>query len=100
MPSLHKGIPVLKEGFELAIQNELNKDKSQENLEYESFNQNDAVTLRELVYNTNLVVCSDEDVMIILTPALTEYVNSEKTADQTAALIQSKMSIYLSEHYG
>lgn len=100
MPSLHKGIPVLKEGFELAIQNELDKDKSQENLEYESFNQNDAVALRELVYNTNLVVCSDEDVMNILTPALTEYVNSEKTADQTAALIQSKMSIYLSEHYG
>ncbi len=100
MLDLHKGIPVLKDSFELAIQNELDKEGSQENLEFESFNQYDAAALRDLVYNTNKVVCSDEDVMIILASALSDYLEGEKTSEETVALIQKKMSIYVSEHYG
>ena len=73
---------------------------SKEYLEYENFNQDDAATLRKLVYNTDRIVCSDEAVMDILKTALNAFLSGEKTAEETAKLIQSRMNIYVSEHYG
>lgn len=99
-PALIKGIPVLKENFELAIECELSRDRSQENLPYESFNQEDAALLRELVYNTNKIVCSDDAVMDIMAAAITAYLGGKGTAEDAAQQIQSRISIYMAEQYG
>lgn len=99
-PSLRMGIPVLKESFELAVEYELSRDLSQENLPYDTFNQEDATALRELVYNTSKIVCTDEAVMDVMTTAITAYLGGKGTAEEAAQQIQSRMSIYMSEQYG
>ena len=99
-PLLIHGIPVLKEGFELAIECELSKSGRQQNLPYELFNQADADTLRKLVYNTNKIVCSDEAVIDVMTAAITAYLGGKGTAEEAARQIQSRVSIYLAEQYG
>ena len=96
-PNLRNGIPVLKESFEQAIQTELARDTSQENLPYANFTATDADILREIVYGTDKVVCTDEAVIDIITRAVIPYLEGKGTADDAAQQIQSKMSIYLAE---
>ena len=96
-PNLRNGIPVLKESFEQAIQTELARDTSQENLPYANFTATDADILREIVYGTDKVVCTDEAVIDIITRAVIPYLEGKGTADDAAQQVQSKMSIYLAE---
>ncbi len=96
-PNLRKGIPVLKESFEQAIQTELARDTSQENLPYANFTATDADILREIVYGTDKVVCTDEAVIDIIARAIIPYLEGKGTADDAAQQIQSKMSVYLAE---
>ena len=96
-PSIRKGIPVLKETFEQAMQAELNRDTSGENLPYPYFSEEDAEILRGIVYGTDKVVCTDEAVIDIITWAVTPYLEGKGTAEDAAREIQSRMSIYLAE---
>lgn len=99
-PSLRMGIPVLKESFESAIECELSRDLSQENIPYEVFNQEDAAVLRKLVYNTNKIACTNESVIDVMTTAITAYLSGKGTAEEAAQQIQSRMAIYMAEQFG
>lgn len=99
-PNLRKGIPVLKESFEQALQTELDRDTSQENLPYANFTATDADILRNIVYGTDKVVCTDEAVIDIITRAVIPYLEGNGSAEEAAQQIQSRMSIYMSEQYG
>lgn len=94
------GIPVLKEGFERAIECELARDRSQERLPYEPFNQADADALRKLVYSTNKLVCAEEAMMDVLREAINAYLGGKGSAEETARQIQGRLSIYMAEQYG
>ena len=99
-PSLRTGIPVLREDFERAVQFELERDMSQENLPFEYFTEDDAEVLRNIVYGTDKVVCTEQAVIDIITRAITPYLEGKGTAEEVAQQIQSKMDIYLSEQCG
>ena len=96
-PYIRMGIPVLKETFEQAIQAELDRDTSGEDLPYPYFSEEDADILRSIVYGTDKVVCTDEAVIDIITQAVTPYLEGKGTAEDAAREIQSKMNIYLAE---
>lgn len=99
-PQLRKGISALKDSFEAAITAELAWSTEQKDLPYEVFNQQDADALRELVYNTEKIVSTDEAVMDVMTAAINAYLGGKSTAEETAQQIQSRMSIYMAEQYG
>ena len=99
-PQLRKGIPALKDSFEAAITAELAWSTEQKDLPYEVFNQQDADALRELVYNTEKIVSTDEAVMDVMTAAINAYLGGKSSAEETAQQIQSRMSIYMAEQYG
>ena len=92
------GIPALKNGFEKVMENELSLDRSGWANTYESFNQYDAEVFRELVNNTNKVVYTDEAVMKIMYEAIEAFLGGKFSAEEAAAQIQSRMSIYMEEH--
>ena len=62
-----------------------------------NFTATDADILREIVYGTDKVVCTDEAVIDIITRAVIPYLEGKGTADDAAQQVQSKMSIYLAE---
>lgn len=99
-PQLRKGIPALKDSFEAAITAELAWSTEQKDLPYEVFNQQDADALRELVYNTEKIVSTDEAVMGVMREAINAYLGGKFTAEEAARQIQSRMSIYTAEQYG
>ncbi|MGI5977589.1 MAG: hypothetical protein ACOX68_07845 [Candidatus Limivicinus sp.] len=92
------GIPALKDGFDKVLENELNIDRSGEDALYEAFNQNDAEVIRELVYNTNKVVYTDETIMKMMYEAINAFLGGKYSAEEAASQIQSRMSIYMAEH--
>ena len=96
-PYIRMGIPVLKETFEQAIQAELDRGASQEDLPYPYFSEEDADILRGIVYGTDKVVCTDGAVIDIITWAVTPYLEGKGSAEDAAREIQSKMNIYLAE---
>ena len=96
-PYISKGIPVLKETFEQAVQAELDRGRSQDDLPFPCYTAEDADTLRSIVYGTDKVVCTDEAVIDIITRAVTPYLEGKGSAEDAAREIQSKMSIYLAE---
>lgn len=99
-PALIKGIPVMKKSFERAVENELHRDRSGENLPFEPFNQADADTLHQLVYGTDKLVCTDEAVMAVLEEVINAYLGGKWSAEEAAQQIQGRLSIYMAEQYG
>lgn len=68
---------------------------------YDSFTQEEADRCME--YVRSCVKCSrryDGDLENIITEELEEYFNSDKSAEETAEMIQNRASVYLSETYG
>lgn len=96
-PYISKGIPVLKETFEQAVQAELDRGRSQDDLPFPCYTAEDADTLRSIVYGTDKVVCTDKAVIDIITWAVTPYLEGKGSAEDAAHEIQSRMSIYLAE---
>ena len=68
--------------------------------DYESFNEKDAAVMRELVYGTDRLVIRDDVVMDTLKTEITAFLAGKESAEEAARLIQSKLSLYMSEHYG
>ena len=54
----------------------------------------------ELLAHIENVAFYDETVMSIVTAESRSFFSGERTAAETAGIIQSKVSIYLSEQYG
>ncbi len=96
-PYISKGIPVLKETFEQAVQAELDRGRSQDDLPFPCYTAEDADTLRSIVYGTDKVVCTDKAVIDIITRTITPYLEGKGSAEDAAHEIQSRMSIYLAE---
>lgn len=90
------GIPVLKERFERAVNATVtNQRDQQQNIDI--FNESDAEILREQVYNTRKLVHKDETLRAIIQSEATAYFEGQKSVDEAAAQIQSRVSIYLAE---
>lgn len=98
-PALNKGIPVLAENFERAIEAQLYKEQTNYS-EFETFNEEDAKYLREIVYNTTQLVCSDTSVIDTLATAINAYLEGNGSAKEAAQQIQRRMSIYMAEQHG
>ena len=98
-PYLTDGIPVLRASFEQAVANSMQRQQSNVS-DYESFNERDAAVMRELVYGTDRLVIRDDVVIDTLKTEITAFLAGKTSAKETARLIQSKMSLYMAEHYG
>ena len=90
------GIPVLKDRFERAVNATVtNQRDQQQNMDI--FNESDAEILQEQVYNTRKLVHKDETLRAIIQSEATAYFEGQKSVDEAAAQIQSRVSIYLAE---
>ena len=98
-PTLDDGIPVLRESFEQAVENTMRRPQSNVS-DYASFNEKDAAVMRELVYGTDRLVLRDEVVIDTLEDEIQAFLAGKESAEEAAGLLQSKLSIYMSEHYG
>lgn len=98
-PYLAEGIPVFRTSFERAVENSM--EQKQSNMDdYESFNERDAAAMRELVYGTERMVVQDDAVINTLKSEINAFLEGKTSAEETAKVIQSKMSIYMAEQYG
>lgn len=69
-------------------------------IELEPFSDEKAVEYNEFVHNAVKNSCADdEEIHNILTEELTYYFEGERSAEETADIIQNRVSIYLSENY-
>ena len=98
-PYLTDGIPVLRANFEQAVANSMQRQQSNVS-DYESFNERDAAVMRELVYGTDRLVIRDDVVIDTLKTEITAFLAGKESAEEAARLIQSKLSLYMAEHYG
>lgn len=95
---LSTGIPVNRDLFDAAIENELNKKHvAAPGTNIEPFNEKDAEIYRELVYSCDKMCISDEGLINIITTEITNYLDGKFDAEGAAEQIQSRVSIYLSE---
>lgn len=93
------GIPVLKDRFEKAADRAvINQTETAHDIDI--FNEDDAKILREQVYITEKLVSSDEDILMIIRSEATQYFEGQKSVEEAANQVQSRVSIYLAEQYG
>lgn len=90
------GIPVLRGAFEKALITSINANSSARS-DIASFNELDAQILRDQVYNTTKLVHNDDMLLDIIRSELNAYFSGQKSEQETSQLIQSKVSLYLSE---
>ena len=97
-PTLNDGIPVLRAVFEQAVENSMQRPQSNVS-DYASFNEKDAAVMRELVYGTDRMVIRDDVVIDTLNTEINAFLAGKESAEEAAKLIQSKLSLYMAEHY-
>ena len=56
--------------------------------------------MRELAYGTDRLVIRDNVVIDTLKTKITAFLAGKESAEEAAKLIQSKLSLYMAEHYG
>lgn len=100
-PLLSMGIPVLKDCFERAIETELCREYDENSYyDFEPFQESDAQYLRELVYNTAGLVHTDGQLLSVIRSEVSAYLDGQKSAEEAARQVQSRLSIYMAEHSG
>lgn len=67
---------------------------------YKSFTAEDADKLRELVYATDKTVCEDQQLIELISGVIQDYLAGRYSAEDAAANLQSRASIYIAEQYG
>lgn len=92
------GIPVFRERFERAITSTLSNNGEFQGLAM--FNADDAQRLREQVYGTTKLIRTDEQILQVIQSEINAYLDGQKTAEEAAKQIQSRLSLYLAEQYG
>ena len=55
--------------------------------------------MRELVYGTDRLVSRDDVVIDTLNTEINAFLAGKESAEEAAKLIQSKLSLYMAEHY-
>ena len=96
--------PINKEVFENRIAEEMVKDTSNIGVSYNNFSieleplsETDAECIRKLVYGATRSASYDNEVMNIILEEAKKYYSGEKSADETAHIIQSRVSVYVEE---
>lgn len=89
------GIPALKTRFEKVLQNSLSDELVGQGVA--GFNEYDAELMRQQVYNTTKLAHKDEALLRIIRSEAVAYFEGQKSLDDAAAQIQSRVSIYLAE---
>jgi ABC-type glycerol-3-phosphate transport system substrate-binding protein len=95
-PSLLDGIPVMKASFEKAV-DRITRDTVLQGDNFVLFSTEDAKQFKNAVYSTTKMARIDEKLVKLIITEINGYIAGDKTAEDTAAQIQSKVSIYLAE---
>ena len=91
------GIPVFRERFERAITSTLSNNGEFQGLAM--FNADDAQRLREQVYGTTKLIHTDEQILLVMQSEINAFLDGQKSAEEAAKQIQSRLSLYLAEQY-
>ena len=67
---------------------------------YMSFTAEDADKLRELVNATDKTVCEDQQLIELISGVIQDFLAGRYSAEEAAANLQSRASIYIAEQYG
>ena len=90
------GIPVYKDSFEKAVDLDVT-DREDPRFGIAYYNADDAAHIREQVYGTEKLARYDEQVFAVIRSEAEAYFAGQKTAEEAAGQIQSRLSIYLAE---
>ena len=99
-PYIYDGIPVRKDSFEKALDNQLERsleNKLEQNLPYDLFGDRDADYLRQLVYSTDRMVINDPTLLELMRREINAFIGGKYGAQDCALQIQSRVSLYLAE---
>lgn len=96
---LNDGIPAFKAAFERQLADAVT-DEHDDRFDIDVFTEADAETLRQQVYGTTKLVSTDEGLIRILRDEINRFYHGQLTAEEAAAAIQSKATIYVSEQFG
>ncbi len=89
------GFPVLKEAFDAQLEARICEESS---TDYYIFTSEDAEKLKELVNTTEKIVHDDDALLNLIKESTEQYFSGQKTLDEAADMIQSRVSIYVAEH--
>ena len=91
------GIPVLT----ARLDKQLNALVTDEEVRgYKSFTAEDADKLRELAYAADKTVCEDPQLLELVSGVIQDFLAGRYSAEEAAANLQSRASIYIAEQYG
>ena len=90
------GIPVYKDSFEKAVDLDVT-DREDPRFGIAYYNADDAAHIREQVYGTEKLARYDEQIFAVIRSEAEAYFAGQKTAEEAAGQIQSRLSIYLAE---
>ena len=90
-------IPVLKDRFEERLRSMLRDEEAHG---FRISTQEDIDTLRSLVYETDAFVHEDASLLNLINGVISDYMEGRYTAEEAAANLQSRASLYVSEQYG
>lgn len=94
--NLYAGIPVFKDRFEKTVEASITeKTGLRDGFAY--FSADDAQRLREQVYGTTKTVHTDETLLSVIRTEAEAYFSGQKSAEEAASQIQSRLSLYLAE---
>lgn len=99
-PYIYDGIPVRKDSFEKAMENQLERsleNEQEQKLPYEPFGEQDAEYLRQLVYSTDKMVINDPTLLALMKREINAFMGGKYGAQDCAEQIQSRVSLYLAE---
>ncbi len=99
-PYIYDGIPVRKDSFEKALENQLERsleNEQEQNFPYELFGKQDAEYLRQLVYSTDKMVINDPALLELMRREINAFMGGKYGAQDCASQIQSRVSLYLAE---
>ena len=99
-PYIYDGIPVRKDSFEKAMENQLERsleNEQEQKLPYEPFGEQDAEYLRQLVYSTDKMVINDPALLELMKREINAFMGGKYGAQDCASQIQSRASLYLAE---
>ena len=99
-PYIYGGIPVRKDSFEKALENQLERsleNEQEQKLPYTLFGKQDAEYLRQLVYTTDKMVINDPALLELMRREINAFIGGKYGAQDCALQIQSRVSLYLAE---
>ena len=97
LPEYGYDIPILKSSFGSRLETYIGKKSYLPDAP--SFSTEDAEKLRELVYTSTKSIRDEETLREMIRTEASAYLAGQRDLDETAALIQSRASIYIAEQY-